>query len=466
MTDKQMLPLRPQPSEPVVRPLAKIAPQAAPTLADIDEAHSERALRRLMVAGLATIIVSFGGFFTWAVSTELSSATVANGSVIVDSKRKTISHFEGGVMGRLLVQEGEQVAVGQPLILLEDTRARSNLNALTSRRIGLIARLARLKAEQDGAAAIAFPKNFGEAGEIAVDEAIKAENVLFDKRHEAKAGRVDVQTKTIEEYGEQTKSLLIQLEATDRQIALITEQRTAIATLVEKGFVQRAKLIEVDTRLSELARARGELAGDKAQAEKARAGAQLALIGIESEFQSTIAGEITTARIDLTDVEEQIVAAKDVLRRMEIRSPQAGVVSNIWLRTPGSAVTPGQPLMEIVPEDEPLVVEMRVNPRDIDSISVGSPTQIRLTAYNQRSRMPFNGAVTYIAADQTVDEKSGASYFTARAKIDAASLAADPDVRLYPGAPAEVLIVHKARRAIDYLVSPLTESFNRAFRED
>jgi len=97
---------------------------------------------------------------------------------------------------------------------------------------------------------------------------------------------------------------------------------------------------------------------------------------------------------------------------------------------------------------------------------VGSPTQIRLTAYNQRSRMPFNGAVTYIAADQTVDEKSGASYFTARAKIDAASLAADPDVRLYPGAPAEVLIVHRARRAIDYLVSPLTESFNRAFRED
>lgn len=466
MTDKHMLPLRPQPSEPVVRPLAKIAPQAAPALADIDDAHSERALRRLMVAGLATIIVSFGGFFTWAVSTELSSATVANGSVIVDSKRKTISHFEGGVMGRLLVQEGEQVAVGQPLILLEDTRARSNLNALTSRRIGLIARLARLKAEQDGAAAIAFPKNFGEAGEIAVDEAIKAENVFFDKRHEAKAGRVDVQTKTIEEYGEQTKSLLIQLEATDRQIALITEQRTAIATLVEKGFVQRAKLIEVDTRLSELARARGELAGDKAQAEKARAGAQLALIGIESEFQSTIAGEITTARIDLTDVEEQIVAAKDVLRRMEIRSPQAGVVSNIWLRTPGSAVTPGQPLMEIVPEDEPLVVEMRVNPRDIDSISVGSPTQIRLTAYNQRSRMPFNGSVTYIAADQTVDEKSGASYFTARAKIDAASLAADPDVRLYPGAPAEVLIVHKARRAIDYLVSPLTESFNRAFRED
>lgn len=466
MTDKNTLPLRPQPSELDGRSPARLTVRPAPTPAEVDDINADRALRRLMVAGFATIFLSFGGFFTWAVSTELSSATVANGSVIVDSKRKTISHFEGGVMGRLMVHEGEQVTVGQPLILLEDTRARSNLNALNSRRIGLIARLARLKAEQDGAAAIAFPENFGEAGGVAVEEAIKAENVFFDKRHEAKSGRIDVQTKTIEEYGEQTKSLYTQVEATDRQIALITEQRTAIATLVEKGFVQRAKLIEVDTRLSELARTRGELAGDKARAEKAKAGAQLALIGIESEFQSTIAGEITTARIDLTDVEEQIIAAKDVLRRMEIRSPQAGVVSNIWLRTPGSAVTPGQPLLEIVPEDEPLVVELRVNPRDIDSISVGSPTQIRLTAYNQRSRLPFNGEVTYVAADQSVDEKSGVSYFTARAKIDATSLAADPDVRLYPGMPAEVLIVHKARRAIDYLVSPLTESFNRAFRED
>ena len=136
------------------------------------------------------------------------------------------------------------------------------------------------------------------------------------------------------------------------------------------------------------------------------------------------------------------------------------------MRTPGSAVTPGEPLLDIVPENEPLLIEMRVNPRDIDSIAVGSQTQIRLTAYNQRSRLPVAGKVIYVAADQSVDEKSNVAFFVARAKIDPARSAANPDMRLYPGMPAEVLIVHKSRRAIDYLISPVLDSFNRAFRED
>ncbi len=465
MTEKKPLAVR---SALVERPMRHppVSMGVSPPHPELEEFDTRSPLRRLVIAGLATVIVSFGGFFAWAFSTELSSATVANGTVIVDSKRKTVSHFEGGVMNRLLVQEGDKVIAGQPVIELEDTRARSSLQSLQSRRIGLTAKLARLKAEQADMPQIDFPRDFGEVSDLAVDDAIKAETIFFEKRREAKLGRIDVQKKTIEEYFEQAKSLGIQIQATDRQIDLINEHRTAIATLVKKGVAPRTQLIEVEANLSELARTRSELVGDKAQAEKAEAGAQLALTGIESEFQSTIAGEITTARVELADVEEQITASKDVLRRLEIRSPQAGIISNIWVRTPGSAVTPGQALLEIVPEDEPLLIEMRVNPRDIDSIAVGSPTQIRLTAYNQRSRLPLEGAITYVAADQSVDEKSNSAYFVARARIDAASLAASPDIRLYPGMPAEVLIIHKARLAIDYLTSPVVESFNRAFRED
>ncbi|TCU17859.1 HlyD family secretion protein [Rhizobium azibense] len=433
---------------------------------EFDRFDSRSPLRRLVVAGLATVLVSFGGFFAWAFSVELSSATVANGTVIVDSKRKTISHFEGGVMSLLLVQEGDKVSAGQPLIALEDTRARSSLQSLQIRRIGLIAKLARLKAEQTDMPQISFPRDLDDSRDDTVDDAVRAETIFFEKRRETKVGRVEVQQKTIEEHLEQATSLGIQIQATDQQIDLMKEHRTATETLTKKGAAPRTQLIEIDSKLSELARERGELVGNKAQAEKAAAGAQLALTGIESDFQSTIAGEITTARIDLADVEEQIVASKDVLRRLEIRSPQDGIISNILLRTPGSAVTPGQPLLEIVPENEPLLVEMRVNPRDIDSISVGSHTQVRLTAYNQRSRLPMEGTITYVAADQSVDEKSNSAFFVARAKLDPASLKANPDVHLYPGMPAEVLIIHESRRAIDYLTSPVLESFNRAFRED
>ncbi|PSJ56096.1 HlyD family type I secretion periplasmic adaptor subunit [Pseudaminobacter soli (ex Li et al. 2025)] len=433
---------------------------------EMAEGRGRSPLRRLVVAGFTTILVSFGGFLSWAYFTDLSSASVAGGTVIVDSKRKTVSHFEGGVLSRVVVQEGDQVAAGQLLVKLEDTRARADLQGLESRRIGLIAKLARLRAEQAGAEAINFPDEFGGGGDAAISDAMVAERAYFQKRRESKDGRSGVQLTTIEEFAERSKFLTIQLEAVDRQINLINEQRTAIATLVGKGFAQRSKLIEIEARLSELAASRGELAGQRAQAVKAKAGAELTLTGIERDFQSDIAGEITTARLELADVEEKIVAAKDVLRRLEIRSPQAGIVTNIRVRTPGSAVTPGEALLDIVPESEPLLIEMHVSTRDIASIAVGSQAQIRLTAYNQRSHLPVAGKVTYVAADQSVDEKSNAAYFVARAQVDPDSLAANPDMRLYPGMPAEVLIVHKPRRAIDYLVSPVADSFNRAFRED
>lgn len=430
------------------------------------EGSATAPLRGVVLAGLTTILVAFGGFFGWAFSTELSSASVASGTIVVDSKRKTVSHFEGGILDRLLVQEGDRVTLGQPLVKLADTRARSDLEALQSRRLGLIAKLARLRAEQTEAAQIDFPDELMGTAETAADDAVKAETNFFDRRREAKAGRLEVQGKTIEEYSERAKSLAEQIRATDRQIELITEQRTAIATLVAKEFAQRSKLIEIDAKLSELAASRGELAGNKAQAEKAEAGAELGLTGIENEFQSEIAGEITTARLELADVGQRLVSAKDVLSRLEIRSPQTGIVTNIQLRTPGSAVSAGQPLLDIVPEDEPLLVEMHVGTRDIDSIGIGSKTQIRLTAYNQRSHLPLDGEISYVAADQSVDDKSNVSYYVARARIAPASLTANPDIRLYPGMPAEVLIVHKPRSAIDYMVSPIAESLNRAFRED
>lgn len=433
---------------------------------ELREAGNHSPLRRLVIAGLTAILLGIGGFLGWAFASEISSAAVANGSVIVDSKRKTVSHFEGGILSRLLIQEGDKVEEGQPLIKLDDTRALSDVLSLQSRRIGLIAKLARLKAEQAEASEITFPEGFGGNDDPAVEDAIKAEQAFFQKRKESQEGKIKVQQKTIEEHSEAAKWLAIQIEATDRQISLMEEQREAIASLVDKGFAQRSKLIEIDTRLSELASMRGELSGDLAGSEKAKAGAEVALVGLESQFQSEVAGEITTARVELADVEEQIVKAKDILRRLEIRSPQTGIVTEIRKRTPGSAITPGEPLLDIVPENELMVVEMKVSPRDIDSVRVGQKAQIRITSYSHRTQAPLDGKVVYLAADQTLDEQNNLAYFVARAEVDPESLAKNPDVQLYPGMPAEVLIVHKPRTAMSYLISPISESLYKAFREE
>jgi HlyD family secretion protein len=433
---------------------------------DLEQEDEKSPLRRLVIAGITTIGIAFGGFFSWAYSAELGSAAIAIGTVIVDSKRKTISHFEGGILDSLLVREGDVVTAGQPLLRLDNTRARSELRALQSRRVGLIARLARLRAEQATAAKIQFPEELGAGDDVTARNAMKAEQIFFEKRSFQKISRIDVQRKTIEQHTEQAKASEAQIAAADRQIALITEQRAAVAGLVDKGFAEKSRLTEIDARLSELAGSRGEYAGDKAVAEQAKAGAEFALHGIESDLQSEIAGEITTNQIDLADTEERIVAAKDVLRRVEIASPQAGIVDNIRLRTPGGVVAAGEAILDIVPENEPMIVEMMISPRDIDGVAVDSAVQVRLTAFNQRSLSPLDGKVTYVAADQLINERSDTAYFVARAEISARSLAANPSIRLYPGMPAEILIVHKPRRAIDYLAGPITDTFNRAFRED
>ncbi|MBV2143529.1 HlyD family type I secretion periplasmic adaptor subunit [Falsochrobactrum sp. TDYN1] len=471
MTGKSMIPRRvsnllaPRAESSDHKALTRFGTVKPEWAADLEQEDARSPLRRLIIAGLTTIGIAFGGFFAWAYSADLGSAAVALGTVIVDSKRKTISHLEGGILDRLLVQEGDLVKAGQPLVRLDATKARSELRSLESRRIGLIAKLARLRTEQADAEEIIFPEKFAEKGENALN-AIRAEQIFFQKRQAQKLSKINIQQKTIEQYTEQAKASTAQIAATDRQIELIGEQRKAIASLVDQGFAQKSKLTEIDTRLSQLAGDRGEYAGDKAKAEQAKAGAEFELIGIERDLQSEIAGEIASSQVELSDVEERIVAAKDVMRRVEVRSPQDGIVANIRLRTPGGVVAPGEAILDIVPENEPLVVEMKISPRDIDSISVGAKTQIRLTAYNQRSMAPLDGKLTYIAADQMIDEKTDTAFFVARAEIEPASLAANPSARLFPGMPAEVIIVHKERRAIDYITAPISNSLNRAFRED
>jgi HlyD family secretion protein len=431
-----------------------------------DVLEREPSLRGPLIAGLVAVTVGFGGFMSWAFSASLDSAAVASGSVITDTKRKTVSHYEGGILKRLLVKEGDLVQPGQPLILLDDTRARSELQQLTARRFSLTARLARLRSEQADAAEVAFPPELLNATEQAARDAVAAEQKFFDSRLAAKGGRLDVQRKAVEQHEAEAQALTAQADASGRQIELLQEQRDAIAGLVKKGFAKRSQLLEIDSKLSELQGDSGEFTANKAKAEQAKAGAKLELLAFTQDWQQQVAGDIATGQSELADVDERIVAARDVLQRLEVRSPQAGVIVNAQVRTVGGAITAGAPLMDIVPEDEPMVIEAHVSPTDIDSIRVGSPVRVRLTAYNQRSHAPLEGRLTYVAADHVVDERTNQTYFVVRAEVLPESLAAASGVNLYPGMPADVLIINKPRLAIDYLLSPITDSFNAAFHEE
>jgi HlyD family secretion protein len=429
-------------------------------------ARREPTLRTPLMAGLATIVLGCGGFVGWAVSAQLDSASIAIATIVVDSRRKTVNHLEGGILSRLLVEEGHVVREGQPLLRLENTRARAEMDQLRARQVGLRVRLARLRTEQALETTLTLPSAAELGDSVVTPDVIAAEHRLFKARREMFERRIAIQRKTIEQQDAELTATRAQTDANTRQSELNERELKAIAHLVERGFARRPQLTELQTRESELIGRAGELMGRKAKAEQARAQAELEILGIETEFQQQVAADLQQAQLELAEVTERMAASADVLRRVEIVAPQDGVVVNIRTRTPGGVIAPGQPILDIVPEHEPLVVEARVGLRDIDAVRIGAPVQVRLTAYNHRTTAPLDGRLTYVAADQQVDERTGTAFYVTRAEILPASLAASPDIRLHPGMSAEVLILNRARKAADYLLAPLTESFARAFRED
>jgi len=431
------------------------------------EEEDERvpSLRSLVLAGAIVIGVGFGGFGAWAVTARLDNAAVASGIVAVDSKRKTVSHLEGGILKTLLKAEGERVAKDQPLLQLEDARARAELLQLQAKRVGLEAKLARLRAEQMNAKEVDFPDDI-ERGETPIARSVlRAERTLFKSRAEVQEGKIQIQQRVIEQNKAESDALAAQIDATQRQRELIDDEVKILADLYEKRYAKRSQLVELQTKQSELAGRAGEFAARKAKAEQVVAGANLEILSISLERQSEIAGDIQESQLMLSEVTERIVQAEDVLRRLVVTSPQEGIVANIRMRTAGSVIAAGEAILDIVPEHEPLVVEAKVDPRDIDVVRVGASTRVRLSAFNTRLLPPLEAKVTYVAPDQLVDEKTGIPYFVVRAEIDPNSLR-QYKVTMHPGMTAEVFIVNGARRAVDYLLAPFTDSFNRAFRED
>lgn len=431
-----------------------------------DEFEPKASLRRPAIVGVAAIVVGFGGFLLWAYTANVDSAAIAYGSVVVDSRTKTITHLEGGILKSLLVAEGDKVTEGQPLIALDDTRAASDVAAFMGARAGLLAKLARLRAEQGGETDIAFPAELtGDASAIAAS-VLADERRLFTQRQAIYEGRLAATQKQIEQAAAQANAYAAQSEAAEKQRELVSGQLENIRTLVEKGVAPAREASELETQLSQIIGDAGQYAAEKARAEQERAEAEVALLSVEMEWQGDIAAEIQDTQLKLNEIEQRLAVATDVLNRLVIRAPQAGTVLNIKLRTPGSAVAAGEPLLDIAPDDDPMVVEARLRPIDIDAVHVGAPVAVRLTAYNLRTHPPLDGSMTYIAADQTEDIQRGIYYYTVRAAIDPGSLAAHPSMKLYPGMPAELVVKIEPRRAIEYILDPLTQTFYRAFREE
>lgn len=300
---------------------------------------------RSAALGAVLILLFFAGFAGWSAVAPLQSAAIAMGNVSLETYRKSVQHYEGGIVDKILVREGQKVAEGDTLILLDETRAKAQIELLQA-----------------------------------------------------------------------------QILAGKKQLELINEEIASIDQLFEKGLATKSRVLA-------LYRSRAELEGTR------------------SEQQA------------------QLRAARDVIARARIQAPISGTVVGLQVHTTGGVIKAGETLLSIVPQNEPLVVEAKIDPNDIDIVQNGLDAQVRLTPFNARMVPPVPAKIVWVSADSMNDQQTGTRYYVARAELNTLPSELPEDIRLYPGMPAELIIVTGESTLLDYLLAPLTRSFRRAFRE-
>ena len=434
-----------------------------------DDANARLAANPLpyILTGLLVVMVMFGGLGTWAALAPLKSAVIAPGVVTVFSKRKTLQHLEGGIVSEILVRDGDFVERGQLLLRLEDTRARANL-AIIEGQLGVFrAREARLVAERDRAEAVVFPPVLVErAGDPKIAGSLRGEAELFAARKAALDGEVEILTQRVQQLEKQITGLEAQRRAKGKQLELIVEEVQGLQVLYDKGYAPKTRILALQRTAEQLAGERGEHVAEIARARTSIGEAELQKIQVAKTFREEVVTELREVQAKVFDLEERAVAAADELKRVELRAPQSGTVVGLDVHTVGGVLSPGQPILDLVPREDELVIEGRVAPQDIDKITPGQSSVVRLSAFDLRSTPELTGAVFTASADSLPDPATGESYYLIGVRITKEELDKLGNLVLVPGMPAEVFIATGERTAMSYLIKPLTDGLARALRDE
>jgi HlyD family secretion protein len=425
-----------------------------------------RSLRRLAFAGIVGVALFAGTVGVWAVATTLSGAVVASGQFVVDGNVKKVQHATGGIVGELKIREGDRVEQDQVVIRLDDTVTRANLQVVVKQLDELIVRRGRVEAERAGKATIAFANELlARRDEPELAELIAAEESLFEARRAARDGQKAQLSARIAQLGDEIAGLKAQQKARDAQALLIEEELTGIRWLYARNLVSLNRKAALEREAARLDGQKGQLIAALAQAEGKIAETRLQIIQIDAALREEVMKELREIQGKSAELVERRIAAEDQMRRVEIRSPSAGFVHQLAVHTVGGVITPAEPAMLIVPAEDALQVEARINPPDIDQIALGRPALVKIHAFNQRTTPELSGQVSRIAADISRDQQTGAAFYTIRISIPASELARLGTNRVSAGMQADVFVRTEDRTPLEYIVKPLRDQIAKAFRE-
>jgi HlyD family secretion protein len=420
----------------------------------------------LVAVGVALVAVFVLMFGAWAALAPLESAVVASGTVVSDSHRKTIQHLEGGIIGAILVHDGDQVAAGQVLVRLDDTKARTTYAAAQGQLWDARAAEARLIAERDDAKSIAFPDDLAALHDTpAVAQAMAGQQKIFDARRQLEQSKIDAIHERINQSREEIIGYQAEVAAFDRRQALLGEEISGTKQLVAQGLERKPHLLELQREQADTQGKRGETVAQIARAKQTIAEAEVNILSIRNDDEKQAADDLRDTQRKTHELAEQTEAAAAVMARTDIKAPEAGTVTDLKVHTPGGVINPGEALMDLVPRSDRLVIEARVRPVDIDRLHEGLDAEVKLLPYRARRTPPLKAKLVYVSADQLVDKRTNQAYFEVKLAVDETQLKDMPDVTMVPGMPAESMIRTGESTVALYALSPIVDSFHRAFRE-
>jgi HlyD family type I secretion membrane fusion protein len=417
-----------------------------------------------MTAGIGVIVLTFGVFGGWAAYARLDSAVVASGQVVVESERKQVQHLEGGIVAEILVSGNARVREGDVLVRLDTTQARANAAMAGSQLVGALAEEARLTAELSGAERVVYP---AELDSVSPDarRARGDQDRQFSERRAARANEKAVLEERIQQAHRSIAGLVSQLVAGVAQSRSYQEEMDRLAPLAERGLIAGSRIRQLErARLDQDGR-NGSLAADRERQERMIAESRLQIEGIARKAAEEASGRLSAVRGTIAELRDRIAIASDIVRRSEVRAPRSGRIVGLKVHTIGAVVRPGDVLMEIVPEDDTLVVEGRLQPIDVTHVHPGLPAEVRLPAFKSRSTPLALGEVRAVSADVMQDPATHQSFYTVTVSARASSFPAEIRDRLVPGMPAEIIVATGERTVAEYLTQPLGDAFRRGMRE-
>ncbi|HET7868369.1 MAG TPA: HlyD family type I secretion periplasmic adaptor subunit [Burkholderiaceae bacterium] len=415
-----------------------------------------RALRRRVLWPLAGVA---GAVALWCFVAPLSGAVVATGRVQAEYGRKTVQHQEGGILRELLVRPGQTVRRGDPLLVVGDVRNDATLDLLARQRDAEQLRAARAQAELAMAPAVAWPPVHG-AG-----EALLRERQLFEARRRTLLEQLAALEQQQHQAARRAAALGLLAAASDRSTALGREELGLNLQLVENGFIQKTRLMALERGVAEL-ESRSATAHAQVAEVQVQAGALAdALAQLRGSYRQRAADEYKAAATRVQELEDQLRPTRDLAQRQTVRAPVDGTVMSLRVSAPGTAVGPREPLLEIAPSAESLIVEVPVDPHDIDHVRQGGAAEVRLAAFDARRHPLLPATLHWVSPDAVADAEGRRTWYLAQVEVAAGELARHPQLRLQAGMPAEVFITTPARSLLEYLLEPLGLFAQRALRE-